>query len=75
MNKSLRIFFFGKIFIFVKIIFLFPSEFFFVINMEDNSSVTLHVKDLAVKIYLYLKDVCIYGWKSSNCSIKYFWSL
>ena len=39
--------------------------------MKSNAAVTLHLEDLTVKKYLFLKDVCIFWWKISNCLIKY----
>ena len=48
---------------------------FFWTNMESNAAVTLHFEDIAVKNYLFLKDVRICWWKISNCSKKHFWWL
>ena len=47
-------------------------------NMKSNAAVTLHFEDLAVHDYLFLKDVCIFWWKISNCLKKHFrwmWTL
>ena len=76
MTKSLRNFFWGKIRILSKFLFNFSTEIvFFWTNMVGNASVTLQFEDLAVKNYLFLKDLCICWWHISNCSIKYFQSM
>ena len=74
--KSLRNFFWNKNLDFYGSYFQFlPWILFFWTYLESNAAVTIHLEDLAVTIYLFLKDKCICWWKISKCVFKYFGSM
>ena len=76
LTKSLRIFFNGNLVFLRNLFSISPTwNWVFWTYMESNAAVRIHLEDLAVPNYLFLKDVFIFWWKISNCLVKYFASM